>query len=304
MTEDRQSRFGGNQDKDDKNSRSLIERIGQFLQADPKNRDELLTVLRDAQDNGIIDIDALAMIEGVMQVSEMQVRDIMLPRSQMVVVERDMDLKAVLPIVVDSAHSRYPVVGDNLDEVIGILLAKDLLPYFQLGSEDKFSLRDILRPPVFVPESKRLNVLLKEFRASRNHIAIVVDEYGGVAGMVTIEDVLEQIVGEIEDEHDYEDDIYIMEHKHSKATVKAITPIEDFNEHFGASFSDEEFDTIGGLIMNALGHLPKRGESITLGDFNFRILRADSRRVHLIQVKHQTKTSEQVVQTGSTGAGG
>ena len=304
MNEDRQGRLGGNPEKDDKNSRSLMERIGQFLQTEPKNRDELLSILRDAQGSGIIDIDALAMIEGVMQVSEMQVRDIMIPRSQMVVVGRDMSMQEVLPIVVDSAHSRYPVVGENRDEVIGILLAKDLLPYFQLGSEDKFNLRDILRPPAFIPESKRLNVLLKEFRASRNHIAIVVDEYGGVAGMVTIEDVLEQIVGEIEDEHDYEDDIYIMEHNHSQATVKAITPIDEFNEHFKSNFSDEEFDTIGGLILNALGHLPKRGEKITLGDFNFRILRADSRRVHLIQVKRKQEESEQMVQAGSTSAGG
>jgi magnesium and cobalt transporter len=304
MNEDRQSRSGGKIEKDDRSGRSLMERIGQFLQAEPKNREELLGVLREAQDNAILDIDALAMIEGVLQVSEMQVRDIMIPRSQMIVVDREMSLQEVLPIVVDSAHSRYPVVGENRDEVIGILLAKDLLPYFQLSSEDKFNLRDILRPPAFIPESKRLNVLLKEFRSSRNHIAIVVDEYGGVAGMVTIEDVLEQIVGEIEDEHDYEDDIYIMEHNESQATVKAITPIEDFNEHFNTDFSDDEFDTIGGLVMKAMGHLPKRGETIALGDFNFRVLRADSRRVHLIQVKRRNHESEPVVQHGRTGAGG
>jgi len=285
MNEDRSSRPGGAINKEDKNGRSWIERLGQFLQIDPKNRDELLSILREAQDNQIIDGEALAMIEGVLQVSEMQVRDIMIPRAQMVVVQRDMSMQEVLPIVVDSAHSRYPVVGENRDEVIGILLAKDLLPYFQLGTQDKFSLREIMRPAAFIPESKRLNVLLKEFRASRNHIAIVVDEYGGVAGMVTIEDVIEQIVGEIEDEHDYEDDIYIMEHNASQATVKAITPVEDFNEHFGSDFSDEEFDTIGGLIMSNLGHLPKRGERVQLGGFTFKILRADGRRVYLIQVK-------------------
>jgi magnesium and cobalt transporter len=224
----------------------------------------------------------------------MQVRDVMLPRSQMIVLERDMSLQEVLPVVVDAAHSRYPVVGDNRDEVVGILLAKDLLPYFQLGSEEKFNLRDILRPPAFIPESKRLNVLLKEFRASRNHIAIVVDEYGGVAGMITIEDVLEQIVGEIEDEHDYEDDIYIMEHSSEKATVKAITPIEEFNKHFSTEFSSDEFDTIGGLITNAFGHLPKRGETVSLGGYVFTILRADARRVHLLQVRVQTDTDETV----------
>jgi magnesium and cobalt transporter len=292
MSEDRSGRPAGAVTKDDKNGRSWVERLGQFLQIDPKNRDELLSILREAQDNQIIDVDALAMIEGVLQVSEMQVRDIMIPRAQMVVVQRDMSMQEVLPIVVDAAHSRYPVVGENRDEVIGVLLAKDLLPYFQLGTQDKFNLRDIMRPAAFIPESKRLNVLLKEFRASRNHIAIVVDEYGGVAGMVTIEDVIEQIVGEIEDEHDYEDDIYIMEHNAHHATVKAITPIEDFNEHFGAQFSDEEFDTIGGLIMSTLGRLPKRGERVQLGGFSFKILRADGRRVYLIQVKRVEPNEE------------
>ena len=285
MNEDRSGRPAGAISKDDKNGRTWIERLGQFLHIDPKNRDELLSIVRDAQDNQIIDLDALAMIEGVLQVSEMQVRDIMIPRAQMVVVQRDMSIQEVLPIVVDAAHSRYPVVGENRDEVIGILLAKDLLPYFQLGTQDKFNLRDIMRPAAIIPESKRLNVLLKEFRASRNHIAIVVDEYGGVAGMVTIEDVLEQIVGEIEDEHDYEDDIYIMEHNAHHATVKAITPIDEFNQYFGTDYSDEEFDTIGGLILNSFGRLPKRGEQVQLGGLRFKILRADGRRVYLIQVK-------------------
>ncbi len=298
MNEDRSSRPNGQQNKDENGGRSWFTRLSQLLQTDPKDRDELVAVLREAYGNDIIDVDALGMLEGVLQVTEMQVRDIMIPRSQMVVLERDMSMQEVLPIVVNSAHSRYPVVGENRDEVIGILLAKDLLPYFQLGNEDKFNLRDILRTAVFIPESKRLNVLLKEFRASRNHIAIVVDEYGGVAGMVTIEDVLEQIVGEIEDEHDYEDDIYIMEHTPEKATVKAITPIEDFNEHFGTRFSDDEFDTIGGLIMNSLGHLPKRGERTQLGGLDFKILRADARRVHLIEVK---KLKEETVQAQNAG---
>lgn len=300
MNEDRSGRSTEATGKDDKNGRKWIERLGHFLQIDPKNRDELLSILREAQDNHIIDLDALAMIEGVLQVSEMQVRDIMIPRAQMVVVQRDMSMQEVLPIVVDSAHSRYPVVGENRDEVIGILLAKDLLPYFQLGTQDKFNLRDIMRPAAIIPESKRLNVLLKEFRASRNHIAIVVDEYGGVAGMVTIEDVIEQIVGEIEDEHDYEDDIYIMEHNAHHATVKAITPIEDFNDHFGSTFSDEEFDTIGGLVMNGFGRLPKRGEQLSLQGFNFKVLRADGRRVYLIQVKKLEESDENVTTASSS----
>ncbi|MGD8782794.1 MAG: transporter associated domain-containing protein [Thioalkalispiraceae bacterium] len=295
MSEDRTGSPNGQTQKEDKqHGRSWVGRLAHILNLDPKDRDELISVLREAQDKDIIDVDALAMIEGVLQVTEMQVRDVMLPRSQMIVLERDMSLQEVLPVVVDAAHSRYPVVGDNRDEVVGILLAKDLLPYFQLGSEEKFNLRDILRPPAFIPESKRLNVLLKEFRASRNHIAIVVDEYGGVAGMITIEDVLEQIVGEIEDEHDYEDDIYIMEHSSEKATVKAITPIEEFNKHFSTEFSSDEFDTIGGLITNAFGHLPKRGETVSLGGYVFTILRADARRVHLLQVRVQTDTDETV----------
>jgi len=274
-----------NPDKEQK--RSWLERLGQALQGELKDRDQLIEVLQEAQKNTVIDYDALTMIEGVIGVAEMQVRDIMIPRSQMVVVERDSDLKVILQTVVESAHSRFPAVGENRDEVIGILLAKDLLPYFLDGENIRFNLRDILRPAVFIPESKRLNVLLKEFRASRNHIAIVVDEYGGVAGMVTIEDVLEQIVGEIEDEHDVEEDAYIFEHRNAEYTVKAITPIEDFNEHFQADFSDEEFDTIGGLVMNGFGHMPKRGEKLNLGDFHFKVLRASNRQIYLLQVSRR-----------------
>ena len=279
-----------NPDKEQK--RSWLERLGQALQGELKDRDQLIEVLQEAQKNTVIDYDALTMIEGVIGVSEMQVRDIMIPRSQMVVVERDADLKVILQTVVESAHSRFPAVGENRDEVIGILLAKDLLPYFLDGENIRFNLRDILRPAVFIPESKRLNVLLKEFRASRNHIAIVVDEYGGVAGMVTIEDVLEQIVGEIEDEHDVEEDAYIFEHRNAEYTVKAITPIEDFNEHFQANFSDEEFDTIGGLVMNGFGHMPKRGEKLNLGDFHFKVLRASNRQIYLLQVSRREAEAE------------
>ena len=280
-------------DKETKNNRSWLERLGQALQGELKDREQLLEVLQQAQQNNVIDNDALSMIDGVIEVAEMQVRDIMIPRSQMVVVERDADLKVILETVVDSAHSRFPAVGENRDEVIGILLAKDLLPYFLEGEETRFNLRDILRPAVFIPESKRLNVLLKEFRASRNHIARVVDEYGGVAGLVTIEDVLEQIVGDIEDEHDIEEDAYIFQHRDNDYTVKAITPIEDFNESFHTDFSDEEFDTIGGLVMNGFGHMPKRGETLDLGDFHFKVLRASNRQIYLLQVsRHETSLVE------------
>ncbi len=271
-------------DNDDSPRRGWLERLGHALKGELKNREQLLEALQEAARNHVIDNDALAMIEGVLGVSEMQVREIMIPRSQMVVVERDADLQDILRIVVDSAHSRFPAVGENRDEVVGILLAKDLLPLFLQGEAQRFNLRDILRPAVFIPESKRLNVLLKEFRASRNHMAIVVDEYGGVAGLVTIEDVLEQIVGEIEDEHDIADDVYIFEHRNGEYIVKAMTPIEDFNEHFGTDYSDEEFDTIGGLVMHAFAHMPKRGETVRLGDFLFKVLRASNRRIHLLQV--------------------
>lgn len=285
-------------DKESK-PRSWLERLGQMLQGGLKDREQLSEVLLEAQRNNIIDIDAHAMIDGVLQVSQMQVRDIMIPRSQMVVVEMDDTPQELLVTVIDSAHSRFPVVGDSKDEVIGILLAKDLLPYFTGAQESALNIRDILRPAVFIPESKRLNVLLKEFRSSRNHIAIVVDEYGGVAGLVTIEDVLEQIVGEIEDEHDFEEDTFIYEHAKDQATVKAITPIEDFNEHFKTTFSDEEFDTIGGLVMNAFGHLPKRGETVQLGDFTFRVLRASSRRINLLEITRSSQMESQAAGTAS-----
>ena len=285
---------------DKEQKRSWLERLGQALQGELKDRDQLVEVLHEAQRNAVIDYDALTMIEGVIGVSEMQVRDIMIPRAQMVVVERDADLKVILQTVVESAHSRFPAVGENRDEVIGILLAKDLLPYFLDGEDSRFNLRDILRPAVFIPESKRLNVLLKEFRASRNHIAIVVDEYGGVAGMVTIEDVLEQIVGEIEDEHDVEEDAYIFQHRNEEYTVKAITPIEDFNDYFQTNFSDEEFDTIGGLVMNGFGHMPKRGEKLDLGDFRFKVLRASNRQINLLQVSHREAEAESS-QAGTAG---
>ena len=267
-----------------------LKRMRQVFAAEPNNREQLVGLLRGAQHRGLFDVDAQGMMEGVLQVADMQVRDIMIPRSQMVVVSRDESPEKLLPKIVESGHSRFPIVGENLDEVIGVLLAKDLLRYCSEHNRDNFSLRDVLRPAVFIPESKRLNVLLKEFRASRNHLAIVVDEYGGVAGMVTIEDVLEQIVGEIEDEHDIDEGTYIRKYSDINYTVKALTPIEDFNEYFDTQFSDEEFDTIGGLITNKLGHLPKRGESLRVEQFEFQILRADNRRIHLLKVSIQNRS--------------
>ena len=263
---------------------SWMDRLSQSLLNKPKDREHLVHVLRDAQRHGLFDADAQGMIEGVLQVAEMQVRDIMIPRSQMVVVKRDDSPDELIPVAIQSGHSRFPVVGDSRDEVVGVLLAKDLLRYSSKREQEPFSVRELLRPAVFVPESKRLNVLLKEFRASRNHLAIVVDEYGGVAGMVTIEDVLEQIVGEIEDEHDIDEDTYIRKFSDINYTVKALTPIEDFNEHFGTDFSDDEFDTIGGLVTDKFGRLPKRGETIIIERMSFQVINADNRRIHLLKV--------------------
>ena len=262
-----------------------LERIARRLGGgEPEDAAQLLELLRAAEGRGVIEGDALAMIEGVLQVTEMQVRDIMIPRSQMVVVGRDDDHASYLPQVTESAHSRFPVIGESRDEIHGILLAKDLLAYFAQGGEGAFDLREVVRPAVFIPESKRLHVLLREFRTNRNHMAIVVDEYGGVAGLVTIEDVLEQIVGEIEDEHDIDADIFILHHTDDRYTVKALTPIEEFNDQFGTSFSDDEFDTVGGLVMQAFGYLPRRGEAVDLAGWRFEVLRADKRRLHLLQV--------------------
>lgn len=284
-----------------KGRRSWLERLGHALMGEPADREQLLELLRDSEQRNLFDADALAMMEGVLQVPEMQVRDIMVPRAQMVVVERDAPPDKLLPIVAESGHSRFPVIFENRDEVMGILLAKDLLPYFAQGEKGRFNMRDVIRPSVFVPESKRLNVLLKEFRSTRNHMAIVVDEYGGVAGLVTIEDVLEQIVGEIEDEHDVDEDTYIMDHGDNQYTVKALTPIEDFNESFATDFSDEETDTIGGLVMRTLGHLPKRGEILEMDQLQFKVLRADNRRIHLMHVTQQNKqvTPKQTEPAGS-----
>ncbi|MCG5508963.1 HlyC/CorC family transporter [Ectothiorhodospira lacustris] len=276
-------------------ARSWVERFTLALSgAEPKDRTQLVELLRSAHQRQIIDPDALGMIEGVMQVSEMQVRDIMIPRAQMDMVRRDAALDDIVTILADSAHSRFPVIGDDRDEVVGILLAKDMLRYFVKDGQEVFDMQDILRPAVFVPESKRLNVLLKEFRNSRNHMAIVVDEYGGVAGLVTIEDVLEQIVGEIDDEHDIEDFLtHILRHANGRFTVKALTPIEEFNAYFNTDYSDDEFDTIGGFVIHRFGHVPKRGEELSFDRFHVRVLRADNRRVHLLELSYrETPTAE------------
>jgi magnesium and cobalt transporter len=258
--------------------------LRKWLTRVPADNEQLLALLRSVQENNLFDADGLAMIEGVLEVDDMQVRDIMIPRTQVVMLERDANPDVLLRSIVQSGHSRFPVIGEGRDEVIGILLAKDLLLYAFERSDGRLNVRDILRPAIFIPESKRLNILLKEFRSSRNHMAIVVDEYGGVAGMVTIEDVLEQIVGEIEDEHDVEEEDTIRKHSEMHYTIKALTPVEDFNEYFDALLPDDEFDTIGGLVVHEIGHLPRRGERVVIGNLLFKVLRADSRRVHMLQL--------------------
>ncbi len=272
--------------QDSANNRSLMDRLVHAIGGEPRDRDELLELLRDAQARDIFDADTLQMVEGVFQVVEMRVRDIMIPRGQMKVVESDMPLEEILKEVIESGHSRFPVINEDKDNVVGVLLAKDLLRFSGSGSQKQFKLDDIMRSATFTPDTKRLNVLLKEFRVERNHMAIVLDEYGGVDGLVTIEDVLEEIVGEIDDEHDTdeEEDIDIRDHGDGRFSVRALTPIDEFNEALGTNFSDEDFDTIGGLLMQHIGHMPKPGETATIDDCQFRVLSADSRRLHLLQV--------------------
>jgi magnesium and cobalt transporter len=263
---------------------TLLERLSAFLTREPEDREELLELLHGAFERKLLDADALSMIEGVLQVSEMTVRDIMIPRAQMDVVSADDDPAEFIPLVLETKHSRFPVIGESKDDVVGILLAKELLAYYR--DPEGFDLRDTLRPVVFVPESKRLNVLLRDFRANRNHIAIVVDEYGGVSGLVTIEDVLEQIVGDIEDEYDFdESEDNIIAEADGRHRVKAQTEIGDFNAHFGTDFADDEFDTVGGLVLQAFGRLPKRGDATTVGGLRFRVVRADSRRLYTLEVE-------------------
>jgi magnesium and cobalt transporter len=275
---------------DDPAKPSLLERLSSLLLREPEDRGQLVELLHSAFERRILDADALSMIEGVLQVSETHVRDVMIPRSQMDMIDVAEEPARFIPFVIDKAHSRFPVYEDNRDNVIGILLAKDLLKFY---AEEEFNVREMLRPAVFVPEAKRLNVLLKEFRANRNHIAIVVDEYGGVAGLVTIEDVIEQIVGDIEDEYDFDEteDNIILD-RNGKYRVKAVTEIADFNERFGTRFNDEDHDTIGGLVLSKFGRLPKRGEQISSDGFDFTVLRADSRKIHSLLVDKARETPQ------------
>jgi len=263
----------------------LLERLSALLLREPEDREQLITLLHSAYERNLLDAEALAMMEGVIQVSERQVREIMLPRAQMDVIDISVPPEQFIPFVIETAHSRFPVIDGNKDNIIGILLAKDLLRYY---AGEEFEVRDMLRPAVFVPESKRLNVLLRDFRSNRNHIALVVDEYGGVCGMVTIEDVLEQIVGEIEDEYDFdEDEDNIIPVGKGSWRIKAATEVEDFNAELGSDFSDEECDTVGGLVLKAAGQLPKRGERFTIGNMIFTVLRVDSRRLYSLLVERK-----------------
>lgn len=277
MSEDRSSHESGD--------RSWLEKIALLFSSEPHNRRDLEDVLSIAAENEVIDQDARSIMEGAMKVSDMQVRDIMIPRAQMVVIKAGATLEEMLPQIIRSAHSRYPVVGESPDDVQGILLVKDLLPEILSQDHSEFRIQNLLRPAVVVPESKRLNVLLREFRENRNHMAIVIDEYGGVAGLVTIEDVLEEIVGDIEDETDVEEDQFIRKIGDGDYFVKALTPIEDFNDYFHTRFSDEEFDTIGGLVIQAFGHMPARNEVTWIDDFEFKVINADQRKIHSLRMR-------------------
>jgi magnesium and cobalt transporter len=262
---------------------SLLERLSAFILREPGDRSELTQLLRSAYSRNLLDADALSIIEGALTVSEMQVRDIMIPRAQVDFIDINEPVEAFVRQVIATAHSRFPVIDQNRDDVIGVLLAKDLLRFY--AGEEEFNVREMLRPAVFVPEAKRLNVLLREFRASRNHMAIVIDEYGGVAGLVTIEDVLEQIVGDIEDEYDFDEaSDNILPEPGGRYRVKALTQIADFNAAFGTQFPDEAADTIGGFLIAHLGRLPKRGEVVTIEGLRVQVLRADSRRVYTLLV--------------------
>lgn len=271
-------------DNPDSSQRSFVERIAQAFGNEPRDRGELLEILEDSHQRALIDADSLSMINGVFEVADMQVRDIMIPRAQMVCVEVDAPLEEILDTIIRSGHSRFPVVGESRDEVLGVILAKDLLRLALGADAESFRIEEHMRKAELTPESKRLNVLLRDFRNRRNHMAIVIDEYGGVAGVVTIEDVLEQIVGDIDDEHDSEEAVNIRLHQDGRYSVRALTPIEEINEALNLEFSDDEFDTVGGLVINAFGHLPSPGESVDLGDYRVTVLAGDKRRIHLLQM--------------------
>ena len=269
-------------------SRSWLDKISRLFQESPQDREQLIEVLKTAEENALINPELLSMMIGVMLISELQARDIMIPRPEMAVLDEEMHFETMLKNVVEAGHSRFPVIGDNRDDIEGIILAKDLLRFSAesvANPVSKFSLKDFLRPAVIIPESKRLDALLKEFRSNRNHMAIVVDEYGGVAGLITIEDVLEQIVGEIEDEFDIDDDDdNIHQIGENRFNVKARVEIEEFNEYFKCQLSDEEYDTIGGILMQAFGHMPARGETVIIDMLKFEIISADTRRIKLLSV--------------------
>ena len=272
-------------DDSDNQDRGIFERIAQAFSTEPRSREDLRDILKLAMENEVIDEDAFTIIEGAMEVSAMQARDIMVPRPQMEVIKAESTLEEILPQIIESKHSRYPVIGESPDDILGVLLAKDLLPQILSDDRENFDVTQLLRRSVVVPESKRLNVLLREFRLNRNHMAIVIDEYGGVAGLVTIEDVLEEIVGEIEDETDTEDDLFIRRISDDDYFVRALTPIEDFNEYFKVSLSDEEFDTVGGIVMHAFGHMPTRNEITYIDGFEFKVINADQRKIHSLRLR-------------------
>ena len=267
-----------------KSSKSWLEKLSMAFINEPTSRDELISLLRSAQQRELLDDEALSIIEGAMTVSKMKTREIMVPRSQVVFVQLDMTPEEFLPLIIDSGHSRFPVLDDGPDKVVGILMAKDLLPLALNRNRIRFNIRDILRNCTAIPESKPVDVLLQDFREKRNHIAVVYDEYANISGIVTIEDVLEQIIGDIEDEYDIHEDDFIKQHTDGSYTVKALTPIEDFNEHFGCHFSDRYVDTVGGVVLGQFGHLPKRDETVVVDGFNFKVLNADSRRIHLLEL--------------------
>jgi magnesium and cobalt transporter len=272
-------------DKSRTDSANWYTRLRTLLKGEPATRVELLHILQDDRWRKVLDNDEITMLRGVLEVSEAQVRDVMVPRSQMVVLERVAPKEEVLETIIESGHSRFPVIGEDRDEVVGILLAKDVLSYFIATPDESFDFGRFLRQPTFIPESKRLNTLLKEFRVSRNHMAIVVDEYGGTSGLLTIEDVLEEIVGEIDDEHDPLEAEPIQKQSDSLFHVRALTRIDEFNEYFKTSLSDEEYDTVGGLVIHELGRLPRRGESVSFDGFQFSVIQADRRRVHTLEVR-------------------
>ena len=266
-----------------KTEKSLLQRIGSFFSRNPSNSDEVADMLRSAENESIIDADALQIMEGALKVSDLQAREIMIPKSQMTLIESDFSLEKVLSVVTQSQHSRFPVIGESSDDVLGILLAKELIPLILQGKES-FDLKNMLRPANVIPESKRISVLLKEFREQRYHMAIVIDEYAGVSGLLTIEDILEEIVGEIEDETDEAEPEQIIALKNNKYSVDAITEISDFNEYFDVGLPDEEFDTVGGLVIDAFGRLPEINEVETIGKFKFKVIAGDSRKITRVQV--------------------